>query len=87
VVEDTSNQQGKPIMAGIGKHKLSDAIHQPPGKAGDEKGGKPVPTHETDAEQIREAKESEEAGSAAVSNRDRMVDIGRGNQQAGRQGQ
>jgi hypothetical protein len=74
-------------MAGIGKHKLSDAIHQPPREAGDEKGGKPVPTHETAAEQIREAKESEEAGSAAVSNRDRMVDIGRGNQQAGRQGQ
>ena len=74
-------------MAEIRKHKLSDAIYQPPQKAGDEKGGKPVPTHETDAAQIREAKESTEASSAAVSSRDRMVDIGRGNQQAGRQGQ
>ncbi len=74
-------------MAGMRKHKLSDAIHQPPRKVGGEKGGKPVPTHETAAEQVREANESEEAGGAGVSSRDRMVDIGRGNQQAGRQGQ
>ena len=39
------------------------------------------------AEQTREAKESEKAHSAEASNRERMVDIGRGNQQAGRQGQ
>ena len=72
--------------AAIGKHKLSDAIpHQPP-EAGGDKGGRPVPTHETAAEQAREAKESEEARSAGASNRERMVDIGRGNQQAGRQG-
>ena len=45
-------------MAGIRKHKLSDAIHEPSRKAGDEKGGKPVPTHETEAVQIREARES-----------------------------
>jgi hypothetical protein len=46
-----------------------------------------VTTHETPAEQTREAKESEEARSVGASNRERMVDIGRGNQQAGRQGQ
>jgi len=74
-------------MAGIRKHKLSDALHQPPRKGGGEKGGKPVPTVKTASEQTREAKESADAGSAAVSNRDHMVDIGRGNQQSGRQGQ
>jgi hypothetical protein len=76
------------IMAEIGKHKLSDAVPHPQPQAKDEadKGGKPVTTHETSAEQAREAKESEEAQRAKASNRERMVDIGRGNQQAGRQG-
>ncbi len=37
------------------------------------------------AEQVREARESSEAKNAEGSTRDRMVDIGRGNQQAGRQ--
>jgi hypothetical protein len=61
--------------------RLSDAIPQSrPGA------GKPVPAHETAAEQTREAEESKQARSAEASNRDRMVDIGRGNQQAGRQG-
>jgi hypothetical protein len=50
------------------------------------RGGKPVPTHESTAEQVREAKERAEARDAEASNRDRMVDIGRGNQQTGRQG-
>jgi hypothetical protein len=45
-----------------------------------------VPTHENAAEQIREAKEGKRARSAEASNRDRMVDIGQGNQQAGRNG-
>jgi hypothetical protein len=36
------------------------------------------------AEQVREARESSQAKNEG-SNRDRMVDIGRGNQQAGRQ--
>jgi hypothetical protein len=36
------------------------------------------------AEQIREARESAQAKIAEPSGRDRMVDIGRGNQQAGR---
>ena len=73
--------------AEIGKHRLSDAIlHQTSEAAGD-KGRRPGPTHETAAEQTRETDESEEARSARASSRERMVDIGRGNQQAGRQSQ
>jgi hypothetical protein len=37
------------------------------------------------AEQVREAQENDQAKNAEGSVRDRMVDIGRGNQQAGRQ--
>lgn len=74
-------------MSEIGKHKLSDAVPHSEHEPGDDKGGKPVPTHETTAEQVRESQESEEARNAEASNRERMVDIGRGNQQAGRQGQ
>ncbi len=37
------------------------------------------------AEQVREARESSQAKLAEPTGRDRMVDIGRGNQQAGRQ--
>ena len=74
-------------MSSIGKHKLSDAVPKPSAESDVDTGGKPVPTHETDAEQTREAQESEAARSAAASIRDRMVDIGRGNQQSGRQGQ
>jgi hypothetical protein len=37
------------------------------------------------AEQLREARESAQAKNAEASTRDRMVEIGRGNQQAGRQ--
>ena len=48
-------------MTEIGKHKLSDAIPHRQPEAGDNKGGRPVPTHETAAEQTCEAKESEEA--------------------------
>ncbi|AGA26345.1 hypothetical protein [Singulisphaera acidiphila] len=74
-------------MLRFGQYKLSDAIRQLRRKAGGGKGGKPVPTRETAAEQVRETQESNEAGKARASSRDRMVDIGRGNQQAGRQGQ
>jgi hypothetical protein len=74
-------------MARLSKYKLSDAIRQLWRKAGGGQGGKPVPTRETSAEQIRECQESREAGNAGASSRDRTVDIGRGNQQAGRQGQ
>ena len=72
-------------MGEIGKHKLTDAMPKPPKQRG-KKGGKPVPPHKIAAEQIREARESERAREAEASNRDRMVDIGRGNKQAGRQG-
>jgi hypothetical protein len=71
-------------MSEIGKPKLTDAL---PKQAEHDKGGQPVPTHETAAEQAREANESHEAHDAEASNRERMVDIGRGNQQAGRQNQ
>jgi hypothetical protein len=73
-------------MAKTGKRKPSDTIPPRRRKVGAEKSGKPLPTHETAAEQVREARESQEARDAEASNRDRMVDIGRGNQQAGRQG-
>jgi len=65
--------------SGTGK---SSPANRPPNP-----GGKPEPTHDVAAEQIREAKESGEAKGAVASNKERMVDIGRGNQQAGRQGQ
>ena len=74
-------------MSEIGKFKLSDAIPQPDDEG--EKGGKKKPVNlnpETDAEQTREASENEDAKNASPTNRDRMVEIGRGNQQAGRQG-
>ncbi|WP_406695615.1 DUF2934 domain-containing protein [Singulisphaera sp. Ch08] len=51
-----------------------------------ERGGMPVPTYDVAAEQAREANERLQAQGAGPSNRDRMVAIGRGNQQAGRQG-
>ena len=47
--------------------------------------GKASGTHEQDAEQLREARESSKAKDAEASIRGHMVDIGRGNQQAGRQ--
>ena len=47
--------------------------------------GKPSPGSELAGEQVREAQETEQATNAEGSIRDRMVDIGRGNQQAGRQ--
>jgi hypothetical protein len=68
-------------MAEFGKHKLSDPVAQ----AGKRKRGKPRPPHEVSAEEARGAEESLRAHTAQASNRDRMVDIGRGNQQAGRQ--
>jgi hypothetical protein len=47
--------------------------------------GKAAGTHEQAAEQVREARESARAKNAEASIRGHMVDIGRGNQQAGRQ--
>lgn len=68
------------IMSGAGNPKSSD-------RGFDDKTpeqGKPTPTPGTSAEQAREAGESQKARNAQGSNRERMVDIGRGNQQAGR---
>ena len=65
--------------SGTGKHDPAP----PPSKPG----GKPEPTRYTAAEQALEAHEAETARNAVASNRERMVDIGRGDQQAGRQGQ
>ena len=48
--------------------------------------GKPAVDSGLAAEQTREARETNQAKNAEGSIRDRMVDIGRGNQQAGRQG-
>jgi hypothetical protein len=47
--------------------------------------GKPAVTGGLAAEQVRETGETNQAKNAEGSVRDRMVDIGRGNQQAGRQ--
>jgi hypothetical protein len=65
-------------MAKSGKRRPSD----PAAPAGT-RSGKRRPAHETVAEQTREAQERDKARSAEASIRDRMVDIGRGNQQAG----
>jgi HSP20 family protein len=65
--------------SGTGKHDPAP----PPSKPG----GKPEPTRYAAAEQALEAHEAETARNAVASNRERMVDIGRGDQQAGRQGQ
>ncbi|MHB1561926.1 MAG: Hsp20/alpha crystallin family protein, partial [Isosphaeraceae bacterium] len=56
--------------SGTGKSSPADRSAKP--------GGKPEPTHDVAAEQIREAKESREARDAVASNRNRM-EIGRGN--------
>lgn len=73
-------------MAGIGRYKLSDALRKSGGGTGEGKAGKPERTEKDTAEQTREAAASQQAHTAEASIRDRMVGIGRGNQQAGRQG-
>ncbi len=73
-------------MAGIGKFKLSDAIKPSLDKAGSKKGGKPKPGQRLVGEQARELSELKQAKNAEGSIRDRMVEIGRGVKQAGRQG-
>ena len=72
-------------MSEIGKHKMTEALHTDATAAGHDKAH--VPGHDVAVDQAREAQESEKAKEAEASIRDRMVDIGRGNQQAGRQGQ
>ncbi len=73
-------------MSGIGRHKLSDAIPRPPGSKATAKSGKPGADPTLAAELAREAHERDAARNAEGGIRSRMVDIGRGNQQAGRQG-
>jgi hypothetical protein len=63
-----------PARKGKGKGKKKS-----PGKAGR------ATSKGLEAEQVREARQSAQAKNAEASMRDRMVDIGRGNQQAGRQ--
>jgi hypothetical protein len=70
-------QQGSPTGRGKGRSKVKN-------KSASAK-GKPVVGSELAAEQLREARETSQAKNAEGSIRDRMVDIGRGNQQAGRQ--
>jgi hypothetical protein len=74
-------------MGAIGRYRLSDALRALRRRPGGGRGGKPGRPDATTAEQVREAEENAGARSAEASNRDRMVDISRGHQQAGRQGQ
>ncbi len=74
-------------MGGLGKFKLADLLGGMRRKLHGGKAGKPLPTQQSAAENTRAADESEAAANARVSTRERMVNIGRGNQQAGRQGQ
>jgi hypothetical protein len=71
------DQVASPVGRGRGRGKSR-------GKSVDRK-GKPSTASGLAAEQVREARESTQAKNAEASTRDRMVDIGRGNQQAGRQ--
>jgi len=84
-------------MSGVGKYKLSDALGPskpelvgrgpeklPRGKRRAGQGASGAAA-KLAAEQLREARESTQARNAEASSRDHMVEIGRGNQQAGRQ--
>ncbi len=77
-------------MAGFGKYKLTDALpsekQSRKDRAKSTKGGAGAGQPATAAEQIRESQASQAVKSAGTAIRERMVDIGRGNQQAGRQG-
>lgn len=68
-------------------HKLVDALRGTPADPKLHGGGEPAMNQEAIAEQTREHQENAEAMNNQASTRDRMVAIGRGNQQAGRQGQ
>lgn len=84
-------------MSGFGRFKLTDALPDQPqddsetgsggGMPGTSPGAKGKGKGKKKGKQARDqSKLSQSAGTdAEVSTRDRMVDIGRGNQQAGRQ--
>jgi hypothetical protein len=70
-------------MSSIGKHKLVEALSgQQDGSGGRRR--LPKGTGRLKAEQLREASESRKAENAQGAHRDRMVEIGRAGQQAGR---
>jgi hypothetical protein len=70
-------QTASPTGRGKGRSKVKN-------KSANAKGKLPLSSGLA-AEQVREANENNQATNAEASIRDRMVDIGRGNQQAGRQ--
>jgi len=80
-------------MAGIRRFKLSDALPKPLAESSRSarggkkkaKAGEAGSAESTAAEQARQIHEASLAKNAEASTRDRMVDIGRGNLQAGRQ--
>lgn len=67
-------------MAGIGKFKLADAVAPPDGQ------GRSGSTRKPTTAQQREKDASRKAKQMGTSTRGRMVEIGRGTHQAGRQG-
>jgi hypothetical protein len=79
--EFPTSQGGAPTASPTGRGKGRGKTKNKPGSAK----GKPAVTGELASEQVREAGENDQAKNAEGSVRDRMVDIGRGNQQAGRQ--
>jgi hypothetical protein len=78
-------QESQPESGGVGGSPAGTGKGKGKGKSAGKK-GKSSATRGLTAEQVREARESTQAKNAEASTRDRMVDIGRGNQQAGRQG-
>ena len=80
-VEATPSQGGAPAGSPTGRGKGRSKTKNKSASAK----GKPAVTGELAGEQVREARENNQAKNAEGSIRDRMVDIGRGNQQAGRQ--
>lgn len=73
-------------MSGLGRYRMIDAMPQPQRKTSSPGSGRQKSSQTANAEQTREAAESRKARGTQASSRERMVDIGRGNQQAGRQG-
>jgi len=72
-------------MPWIARYKLSDAIPRQKASGG-RKAARSLLPHEIIAEQVREDSERRKARNNEASIRDRMVQIGRGTLQAGRQG-
>jgi hypothetical protein len=80
-IESSPSQSGGELSAPPGGGKGRSKAKNKSARAK----GKPPVDSGLAAEQIREAGETNQAKNAEGSTRDRMVDIGRGNQQAGRQ--